>query len=414
VAYTDGATEADVTATLPIFVNVWIDNEFTEVAHFEDFDGWSGVDDRMWAPPTGENPDWGGFTAKNWYKLELDMSAFLPAEKIQVEFTDPYTGGGWGPSVWDARLNADGEEIQYLRTTFDDETPFLYEDSSSVDTGTEDFQAWRFADAQGYWIYEFQVPDDPDELVAEITIRNGFIISARSFPSSDATKDDVDVTRTPALRVPYTGASGGGVDDENGINTPTMPPRQTYLAPGEELPHGPTANVANESEVDGPEDTSAEVYTGYDADNMYLRVDVTDDTHVGVAGENMWQADSIQILAGNDEYGPEMGISHVDGETELWEWFEGGSAGIDALDATTTRNESENLTSYEVTIPWGVLYDDFAAEPGDNAPFGLLVNESDTDNGERDAWLGWPRPTPGKEISGIGTLLIENQPEEGN
>jgi hypothetical protein len=65
-----------------------------------------------------------------------------------------------------------------------------------------------------------------------------------------------------------------------------------------------------------------------------------------------------------------------------------------------------------LTIPWGSLYTDFAAEAGDNAPFGILVNESDTANGERDAWLGWPVPSPGKNVSGLGTLLLENNPEE--
>jgi len=366
----------------------------------------------MWAPPSGSAPDWGGFTPRNWYEFEYDVSAFLPAEQIQFQFSDPYTGGGWGPSVWDVQLLADDEEVQYLRATFSDEEPFLFEDTSQADTASEDFQSWRFADAQNYWVYEFDVPEDTDELTAEFTMRNGFLVSARSFPSSEVTKADVPATRTPALRVPYTGDSGGGVDDETGINTPEMPPRQTYLAPGESLPHGPTANVANEDEVDGAEDVSADVYTGYDEDNLYLRVDVADDTHVAVGGETMWQTDSIQVLAGNEEYGPEYGFAHVDGETETYEWFSGGSAGLDAIDATTTRNEDENLTRYELTIPWGALYTDFAAEPGDNAPFGLLVNESDDDDGERDAWLGWPRPAPGKEISGIGTLLLENF--EGN
>jgi len=408
VTYSAGEEAADVTASLPITVDVWIGNEFAEIAHFEDV--WSGgLEDRMWQPPGVEDfEDWGGHSPKGWYKYEFDVSAFLPADRIQFRFDDPYTGGGWGPSLWDTRLVADGEETQYLRTIFDNDEEYIYDGSSQQDVGgSESDQGWRFADAQNYWVYEFEVPDDPDELVVEFTLRNAFQISARSFPSSDATKDDVTGTMTPALRIPYTGDAGGGITEME-VQVPDMGPESVLLGAGIDLPHTDTFEIANESEVDGADDISAAVYTGYDEDNLYLRVDVTDDTHVAKSGEDMWQGDSIQILAGNEEYGPEDGISHVDGETATHEWFEGGSSGLDAVDVTTSRNDDENLTQYELTIPWGSLYSDFTAEPGGNAPFGLLVNESDTDNDERDAWLGWPVPSPTKEVGDLGTLLLEN------
>jgi hypothetical protein len=123
----------------------------------------------------------------------------------------------------------------------------------------------------------------------------------------------------------------------------------------------------------------------------------------------MWQADSLQIAAGNGgEYGPEMGVARVDGGTDTHQWVEGGGAGIDAIDASTGRDGT--LTTYDLTIPWDALYENFTAEAGANAAFGVLINEADADDGERDAVLGWTLPGVNEEksVDAIGTLLLEN------
>jgi len=408
----EGDDSADVTATLPITVDVWIGNEFTEVAHFEDI--WeNGIEDRMWENPQGEVQD--GQGPSNWYQYRMDLSAFLPAGKIQIRIEDSFKNDGWGASIWDISLERDGEEVTYARVPYNDEE-YLYENNASVDDFSEE-QQWRFADAQDYLIYEFEVPDDPEELVAEITLRNGFIFSVRSSPPADVSKEDTSTTMTPALRVAYTGDSGGGVQDNEFTGF--------FLAPEVGLPHGPTYTYMNEDAIDkvdesevgeertpdqkGWDDVSAEFFFGYDEDNLYLRAEVTDDQHAAIGGADMWQADSLQIAAGNGgEYGPEMGVARVDGGTDTHQWVEGGGAGIDAIDASTGRDGT--LTTYDLTIPWDALYENFTAEAGANAPFGVLINEADADDGERDAVLGWTLPGVNEEksVDAIGTLLLEN------
>jgi len=415
----EGDDSADVTATLPITVDVWIGNEFTEVAHFEDI--WeNGIEDRMWENPQGEVQD--GQGPSNWYQYRMDLSAFLPAGKIQIRIEDSFKNDGWGASIWDISLERDGEEVTYARVPYNDEE-YLYENNASVDDFSEE-QQWRFADAQDYLIYEFEVPDDPEELVAEITLRNGFIFSVRSSPPADVSKEDTSTTMTPALRVAYTGDSGGGVQDDEFTGF--------FLAPEVGLPHGPTYTYMNEDAIDkvdesevgeertpdqkGWDDVSAEFFFGYDENNLYLRAEVTDDQHVAVGGADMWQADSLQIAAGSEEYGPEYGIAHVDGEADVHRWVEGAeSAGPDAIEATTTRNEEENLTVYDATIPFDALYGEPRGEPGDNGRFSLLLNESDADDGERDAVLGWTLPgvNTEKSVDALGTLLLENPVEGG-
>jgi hypothetical protein len=427
VTYTGQGSTVETSTTLTLTVDVWQGAEFTEVATFNDF--FDGVEDRKWMPGNGWTPEgsdeWGGQGASNWYKLELDMSAFLPADQIQIKLEDSFPGG-WGISLWDTRLVADGEEAAYVRTVYDDdETDYIYEDNASKIDGhsegnSDDQQRWRYADTNnapngGYWVYEFDVPDDTDDLTVELTLRNGFTISARTFPRSDATKEDVGQSMTPALRVPYTGDDGGGVGDASSTY-PQTPARTFLFAPEFNLPHGATYEYIDESAVDTGampwdtnEDIRAELYFGYDDDNFYMRADVTDDTHVGVGGADMWQGDSLQIAAGDDEYGPEYGVASVDGSTEVQEYSGGAASGPDAMDVTVTRDGS--LTSYEATIPWDALYEDFTVEAGANAPFGVLVNEADTDDGERDAVLGWTLPgiNDEKTVDALGTLLIENR-----
>lgn len=415
VTYSAGEDTADVTATLPITIDVWMGNEFAEVVRFGDI--WeNGIDDRMWETPAGEVQN--GQDTSNWYEYEMDLSAFLPAGKIQIRIEDSFTDDGWGPSIWDVSLETDGEEVTYARAPYTDEE-YLYENNAAIDDFSED-QQWRFADAQDYLIYEFDVPGDPDELVVEITLRNGFVFSARSSPPADVSKEDTSTTMTPALRVPYTGDSGGGVSDAETAGF--------FLAPEVGLPHGPTYEYVDEAAIDkvseaevdeertpdqkGWDDVSAEFSFGYDEDNFYVQAEVTDDQHVAVAGADMWQADSLQIAGGSDgTYGPEFGVAHVDGATELHEWVS-GSIGLDDIDANTTRDEDANLTTYQLIIPLA----ESSGEPGDNGPFSLLLNESDTDDGERDAVLGWTLPgvNTEKSVDSLGTLLLENPVESSD
>ncbi|WP_231188422.1 sugar-binding protein [Haladaptatus sp. DYF46] len=186
--------------------------------------------------------------------------------------------------------------------------------------------------------------------------------------------------------------TGGGTDDEPAFTL---------------LPEGDTFNdIDGDGETSGPEDLSADVFLGYDTNNLYLRVELTDDTHAGISGADMWQADCLQwAVASNDTYGPEYGLSHVDGDTSIHRWIQGNeSAGTSAIAASTAR--SETTTTYEATIPWNAMFAQ-SKEPGDSFPFSVLINERDSD-GSRDAVLGWTLPgiSTDKSPAGLGMLVL--------
>ena len=172
-------------------------------------------------------------------------------------------------------------------------------------------------------------------------------------------------------------------------------------------------DVDGDGDPSGPDDLSADVYLGYDADALYLTVEVTDDTHTAISGVDMWQADSVQWAVGSgDTYGPEYGLSLADGSTSLHRWIDGNAqAGTDAVDATTSRSGS--TTTYDATVPWEALFAESKA-PGDSFPFSVLVNESDDDS--RDGVLEWALPaiSNDKSVSSLGTLTLAEGSGGGN
>jgi len=171
-------------------------------------------------------------------------------------------------------------------------------------------------------------------------------------------------------------------------------------------PEGDTFNdLSGGGTTSGADDLSADVYLGYDADNLYLTVEVTDDTHTAMSGADMWQADSLQwAVASDGTYGPEYGLSRVDGGTSKHKWISANEgAGTDAVDATTSRDGT--TTTYEATIPWNANFAE-SKGPGDSFPFSVLINESDGDG--RAAVLGWTLPgiSDDKSPGGLGTLVL--------
>jgi hypothetical protein len=187
--------------------------------------------------------------------------------------------------------------------------------------------------------------------------------------------------RDDEILVPQT---GGGVPSE---------PAFTLLPEGDDL-----------SEIypgaDGPDDLSGSFYFGYDADNLYIRAEITDDTHVAKSGEMMWQNDNIQYAAGIDgEYGPEYGASHVDGTTETWRWVPGqATQGLDSVTANTSRDDANNLTTYEITAPWETLFSE-SKGAGDSFNFSVQINGADSEGSERETVLGWTLPGINREKS---------------
>ena len=118
-----------------------------------------------------------------------------------------------------------------------------------------------------------------------------------------------------------------------------------------------------------------------------------------------------QYAAGIDgTYGPEDGIAHVDGSTERWRWFDGeASQGVDTVEMNTSREEENNLTTYEATIPWEALFSE-SMSPGDSFHFSVQVNEADEAGDTRGGVLGWTLPgiNDDKSYGALGVFHLED------
>lgn len=142
----------------------------------------------------------------------------------------------------------------------------------------------------------------------------------------------------------------------------------------------------------GPDDLSADAYFAHDADNFYLGIQVVDDVHLGIAGNN-WNGDGIQFSFGDTVFGSfrsEYGVALADGQVDIGRFSDG--LAVDppsAVDAVITRDDDANLTTYALRIPWTAV---MQGPPGEGVlvPFTFLIN--DNDGGGRTGWLEW---TPG-------------------
>jgi len=238
----------------------------------------------------------------------------------------------------------------------------------------------------------------------EITVpgENGeYEMTANVTYSAGEDSADIDVTipvnvlsieaREDEIFIPQT---GGGVTDE---------PAFTLLPEGDD--------ISDPTTVDNADDLSADFYFGYDADNLYLKAEVTDDTHAAKSGTNMWQNDNVQYAAGIDgTYGPEDGFAHVDGSAATWRWYDGeASQGVDSVSATTSRDDGNSLTTYDVTIPWTALFAE-SKGAGDSFHFSVQVNEADSEGDTRKAVLGWTLPgiNVDKTYGALGVFHLED------
>ncbi len=230
-----------------------------------------------------------------------------------------------------------------------------------------------------------------------VEVTDGVLTIATDTISDNSKVDGIEIRPSDGggdgaleYTVPQT---GGGTADEAAFS----------LAPEGDV----FEDVDGDGDPSDADDLSADVYLGYDADNLYLTVEVTDDTHTAISGTDMWQADSIQWAVGSgDTYGPEYGLSHADGSTSIHRWFDGDAAAdASAVDAATSRSGS--TTTYDATIPWEALFAE-SKGPGDSFPFSLLVNENDGDS--RDGVLEWALPaiSSDKSADALGTLVLED------
>ncbi|WP_446742478.1 GxGYxYP domain-containing protein [Silvibacterium acidisoli] len=110
----------------------------------------------------------------------MDLSAFASDAAVYVKFQDAYTSDGWGPSVSQVTLTADGATIASFQPGSPGEAPFLFDaDSSQVASG-----GWRFADGTNYFIYKFTPPAGTRQLTLTATMWNEYFVTATATQPS--------------------------------------------------------------------------------------------------------------------------------------------------------------------------------------------------------------------------------------
>lgn len=140
----------------------------------------------------------------------------------------------------------------------------------------------------------------------------------------------------------------------------------------------------------GPSDLSANARVQWDDEQFYLTVNVEDNTHHQTwSNGDIWQGDSLQIgidLSRKDGSASqnvnELGFAlNSQGTVSKWRWRApaGTAAGaLNDVEAAITRDEDNNRTLYEITIPFSELHgDNFTFAPEDVIGLTLLVNEND-------------------------------------
>lgn len=143
----------------------------------------------------------------------------------------------------------------------------------------------------------------------------------------------------------------------------------------------------------GPEDLSARVWLGRDAENLLVKLIVVDDVHwQPYRGVELWKADSVQMalqIPGQSGLW-EIGLAQLnDGTSDVFVWLAPNHFDADSVASAVTlktrRDEIAKTTTYEAAIPFSALglneksgYDGFR--------FNLIVNDNDGEM--RESYIG--------------------------
>jgi hypothetical protein len=118
--------------------------------------------------------------ASNKATYTADLSSFLSAPSVYVQYQDAYSNTGWGPSVSQVTVTADGSVIASFQPGTSAETPFLFDsDSSQIASG-----GWRFADGTNYFIYKLTPPAGTKSLTISMVMWNQYFVTATNTAPS--------------------------------------------------------------------------------------------------------------------------------------------------------------------------------------------------------------------------------------
>lgn len=145
----------------------------------------------------------------------------------------------------------------------------------------------------------------------------------------------------------------------------------------------------------GAGDLSGNLWLSYDSDRFYLSAKIKDDIQASTsAGAEIWKNDSIQFavangLPGESRYWYEYGISQTPEGPQIYRWItppgvEKGAVENGSL--AVTRDEDQNYTIYELSLPWSEIAP-IKAEKNGVISFSMLVN--DNDGNGRKGFIEW-------------------------
>jgi len=163
----------------------------------------------------------------------------------------------------------------------------------------------------------------------------------------------------------------------------------------------------------GPEDLSAKMRFLWDAENLYMAVEVTDDVfrNPSTAGQ-IWRGDSIQFLVdpkrgqkekpGKYDYAFGVGKDGPAASAYLSADGRAPTGPAPEIKFATTKGEKGNMV-YEAAIPWSRLV---PFEPGVGANLGMAVILNEDDEPTRDAVMAWFGDLHTKEVETVGDLIL--------
>ena len=118
--------------------------------------------------------------ASNKATYTIDLSKYLTGTAVYVRFRDNVDTGGFGPSVQQVTMNANGVAFASFTPGTTGEAPYLFDaDGSQLASG-----GWRFADNYNYFTYAFTPPAGTKQLVMQVLMWNQFAVDATATPPS--------------------------------------------------------------------------------------------------------------------------------------------------------------------------------------------------------------------------------------
>jgi len=117
--------------------------------------------------------------ASNKALYTADLTALLGGSAVYIRYQDAITSDGWGPSVSQVTVTADGNVIASFQPGSPAEQPFLFDaDGSQLASG------WRFADGTSYFIYKFTPPSGAKTLTLQTEMWNEFFVTGTNTAPS--------------------------------------------------------------------------------------------------------------------------------------------------------------------------------------------------------------------------------------